>query len=140
MTATGLLSHWDDRVAASLFAENVALDVPLDERRTAAEAAVAAVGGIAEVASGRATPVCDSPDHLVWFVEGERGRLRLEVRMTPVLPLRVQTFGSGQPIESSSPFPLRLVGEISSVASTYSYAVVVGPSWSPVFVASPAGR
>ncbi|WP_285040686.1 serine hydrolase domain-containing protein [Plantibacter sp. LMC-P-059a] len=92
MTATGLLSHWDDRVAASLFAENVALDVPLDERRTAAEAAVAAVGGIAEVASGRATPVCDSPDHLVWFVEGERGRLRLEVRLTPVLPLRVQTF------------------------------------------------
>jgi hypothetical protein len=92
MTATGLLSHWDDRVAASLFAENVALDRPLDERREAVDAAVAAVGGIAEVASGRATPICDSPDHLVWFVEGTEGRLRLEVRMTPVLPLRVQTF------------------------------------------------
>ena len=92
MTATGLLSHWDDRVAASLFAENVALDRPLDERREAVDAAVTAVGGIAEVASGRATPICDSPDHLVWFVEGTEGRLRLEVRMTPVLPLRVQTF------------------------------------------------
>lgn len=92
MTATGLLTHWDDRVAGALFAENVALDRPFDERRSAIAEAVAAVGGIAEVASGRATPVCDSPDHLVWFVEGERGRLRLEVRLTPTLPLRVQTF------------------------------------------------
>lgn len=92
MTATGLLSHWDDRVASALFADNVALDRPFDERRADLEAAVDAVGGIAEVASGRATPVCDSPDHLVWFVEGETGRLRLEVRLTPTLPLRVQTF------------------------------------------------
>lgn len=92
MTATGLLTHWDDRVAGALFAENVALDRPFDERRAGIAEAVDAVGGIAEVASGRATPVCDSPDHLVWFVEGERGRLRLEVRLTPTLPLRVQTF------------------------------------------------
>lgn len=92
MTATGLLTHWDDRVAGALFAENVALDRPLNERQALIEDAVSAVGGIAEVASGRATPVCDSPDHLVWFVEGNQGRLRLEVRMTPVVPLRVQTF------------------------------------------------
>jgi len=92
MTATGLLTHWDDRVADALFAENVALDRPFDERRAAIDDAVLAVGGIAEVASGRATPICDSPDHLIWFVEGERGRLRLEVRLTPTLPLRVQTF------------------------------------------------
>ncbi|MGK9146411.1 beta-lactamase family protein [Plantibacter flavus] len=92
MTATGLVTHWDDRVATALFAENVALDRPFEERRAAIAAAVDRVGGIAEVASGRATPICDSPDHLVWFVEGERGRLRLEVRLTPTVPLRVQTF------------------------------------------------
>lgn len=91
MTTTGLITHWDDAIAGAIFAMNVSLDRPYAERAALIAAAVESIGGFTdEPSSGR--PECDSPDHLVWYMQGRRGRLRCEVRMTPVLPLRVQTF------------------------------------------------
>ena len=82
---SGLVNDWSDAAASAVLATNVGLDVPYDERRAAIEAAWAAVGG--RTAAASRTPVdaeCDSPDHLVWFLPGATGRLRVEVRMTPL--------------------------------------------------------
>lgn len=87
-----LAVEWSDAAADGLLAANVALDVPYAERRAALDAAWTAVGGRTP---GSATPedaVCDSPDHLVWHLPGATGRLRLEVRMTPLAGGRAQTF------------------------------------------------
>ena len=89
---SALVNEWSDAAASAVLATNVGLDVPYDERRAAIEAAWVAVGG-RTAASG--TPVdaeCDSPDHLVWFLPGATGRLRVEVRMTPLAETRAQTF------------------------------------------------
>lgn len=92
MTATGLVTHWDDDIADAIFAMNVALDRPYAERAALIGAAVDSIGGFTDEPSDTGAPLCDSPDHLVWFMQGRRGRLRCEVRMGPTLPLRVQTF------------------------------------------------
>ncbi|SIN71406.1 serine hydrolase domain-containing protein [Agromyces cerinus] len=89
---SGLVNDWSDVAASAVLATNVGLDVPYDERRATIEAAWAAVGG--RTAASR-TPVdaeCDSPDHLVWFLPGATGRLRVEVRMTPLAEPLAQTF------------------------------------------------
>ena len=92
ITLSALVNEWSDAAASAVLATNVGLDVPYAERRAAIEAAWAAVGG--RTAASR-TPVdaeCDSPDHLVWFLPGATGRLRVEVRMTPLAATRAQTF------------------------------------------------
>ncbi|MEF3405361.1 serine hydrolase domain-containing protein [Agromyces sp. CCNWLW203] len=89
---SALVNEWSDAAASAVLASNVGLDVPYNERRAAIEAAWAEVGG-RTAASG--TPVdaeCDSPDHLVWFLPGATGRLRVEMRMTPLAATRAQTF------------------------------------------------
>ena len=104
-TVTGLLHDWDDDTARALFAENVALDDSLDRRVGQIARAVAAVGGLAPGDSprtghsGPAAPAghvedgesSQGPAHLVWFVLGSAGRLRIEIRLTPESPPRVQT-------------------------------------------------
>ncbi|PWC03899.1 serine hydrolase [Agromyces badenianii] len=87
-----LVVDWSDATASAVLATNVPLDVPFEERRSAIEAAWLDVGGRT---AESATPVdarCDSPNHLVWFLPGVSGRLRVEVRMTPLAAPRAQTF------------------------------------------------
>ena len=84
-----LLADWDDDRAAAICTPNVPLDVPWDRRRAAVDAAVAAVG-----ADLRASPVAEqssTPTHLRWWLPGERGRLRVEIRLAPLAAGLVQT-------------------------------------------------
>ena len=104
-TVTGLLRHWDDETARALFAENVELDDSLDRRVGHITRAVAAVGGLLPPDSprpehsGPAHPAGHvengesslGPAHLVWFLPGVAGRVRVEIRLTPEYPPRVQT-------------------------------------------------
>lgn len=88
-----LVRGWDAHLAASLLADNVALDEPLDRRRERLRrlAAEAGVGAGAPVPLAEASPYSDSPAHLAWTVPGSTGSLRCEVRLTPEEPPRVQT-------------------------------------------------
>jgi serine-type D-Ala-D-Ala carboxypeptidase/endopeptidase len=87
-TVQGLLETWDDAAASELFAMNIELDEPVALRRRAIER-------LAEV-HGRLEPdetepvVSDTPAHLAWWLRGERGRVRIEILMTPERPTRVQ--------------------------------------------------
>jgi CubicO group peptidase (beta-lactamase class C family) len=95
-----LLVRWDDAAATGLFADNVAADDALDRRRDQIAAAVDAVGGIAPRGAG-AEPgdpagiagraVSESAAHLQWILDGVRGRLQCEIRLTPQNPPLVQT-------------------------------------------------
>ncbi|MET0855056.1 MAG: serine hydrolase domain-containing protein, partial [Microterricola sp.] len=74
----------------ALFSENIDLDQPLARRRSALRLALTDIGGL----DGDARPVAetsDGPAHLVWFLPGRSGRLRVEIRMTPEATPRVQT-------------------------------------------------
>lgn len=98
--ATDLIRSWDDEKADTLFAGNVSLDESFDRRRAAVSAAIASIGGLmpprtrADEASSTvdANEQTTSPAHLVWHIPGEAGRLRVEIRLTPEFPPRVQTF------------------------------------------------
>ena len=87
-----LVRNWEDPLAAQIFAENVALDIPYDERRALIGDVVQEVGGLTESAPLRETMQrSDSPLHAIWTVPGRRGALRCEIRLSPVEPSRVQT-------------------------------------------------
>jgi CubicO group peptidase (beta-lactamase class C family) len=96
-----LAVEWSDAAADELLATNVALDLPYAERRAAIESAWAAVGGRAGERATAEDVTCDSPDHLVWFLRGAAGRLRLETRLTPLVGGRAQTFTVG--VEGADP-------------------------------------
>ncbi|MGH3705816.1 MAG: hypothetical protein ACRDT9_14375, partial [Agromyces sp.] len=89
---SALVNDWSDAAASAVLATNVGLDVPYGERRAAIEAAWAAVGGRTAESLTPVDAECDSPDHLVWFLPGATGRLRVEARMTPLAAARAQTF------------------------------------------------
>jgi CubicO group peptidase (beta-lactamase class C family) len=84
-----------------LVSENVEADVPIASRRRAWAEALETVGldpnrveairAGSTVVDAEAGEESLAPSHLVWFLEGTRGRVRLELRMTPELPPRVQT-------------------------------------------------
>jgi CubicO group peptidase (beta-lactamase class C family) len=90
-----------EQLAAGPFADNVPLDESWERRRAAIARAAAEVGGLVPVAPSGAT----GPDgttltaaeestgkaHLVWFLPGAAGRLRVEIQLTPHLAPRVQT-------------------------------------------------
>jgi CubicO group peptidase (beta-lactamase class C family) len=84
-----LLAGWDDDVASRLFAMNVDLDEPLERRRAAIVRLREAHGTLTRDES--VTPESDGPLHLAWWLSGERGRVRVEIGLTPELPPRVQT-------------------------------------------------
>ena len=83
-----LLADWDDDLAARTFAMNVELDEPVALRKAAAARLVERHGALHRDA--------DTPDesltayHLVWWLRGDRGRVRAEVLLSPELPPKVQ--------------------------------------------------
>jgi len=83
-----LLERWSDAEAAALFAMNVDLDEPLARRRAAMER-LREVHGVLEP-DPAAEPETHGPSHLAWWMRGERGRLRVEILMSPERPPRVQ--------------------------------------------------
>ena len=84
----GLLERWDDAVAAGLFAMNVDLDEPLGLRREAMARLRTVHGRL--VPDPAEEPVSHSPFQLLWWMCGERGRLKVEILLSPELPPRVQ--------------------------------------------------
>lgn len=85
----GLLDRWDDDVAAGLFAMNIELDEPI-ERRKAFIARLQAVHGRL-VPDPNEPVVSHSPFHRQWWLRGDRGRVRVEILLTPERPSKVQT-------------------------------------------------
>ena len=85
-----LIEDWDDELAAATFAMNVELDEPLEHRK-------AAIAKIRErhgrLRRDEATPEeSQTSYHLVWWLNGDQGRVKVELLLSPELPPRVQTF------------------------------------------------
>ncbi|WGD36887.1 serine hydrolase domain-containing protein [Lysinibacter sp. HNR] len=87
-----LIQSWDDAVAAQWFAMNVLDDIPAAERRELHETAIHKIGGLTQDPGELSRAESSSADHLVWYVRGERGQLRCEIRLTPLSRPLVQTF------------------------------------------------
>jgi CubicO group peptidase (beta-lactamase class C family) len=87
----GLLRAWDDDVAMEVFAANVDLDRPLEQRRAEVARIRERHGALSPDPDLHAES--DSPAHLRWWLRGERGgRVRIEMLLTGERPPRVQTF------------------------------------------------
>jgi CubicO group peptidase (beta-lactamase class C family) len=84
-----LLDRWDDGEATRLFSMNVDLDIPLVRRRAAIEELRGVHGALEPDPS--VEPETHSPAHLAWWMRGERGRVRVEMLMSPERPSRVQS-------------------------------------------------
>jgi CubicO group peptidase (beta-lactamase class C family) len=103
----GLLREWDDAVAARLFAMNVELDEPPERRRTFVEQLRAAHGPLEP--DPTEPPISRSPFHLEWWLRGERGRVKVEILLSPELPPLVQ--GLNLTSVPEAPAPLRAAAE-----------------------------
>jgi CubicO group peptidase (beta-lactamase class C family) len=91
--ASSLVRHWDDAVAARIFEENVALDIPYGERRKHIEGLVDEVDGLRESGGTYFEDAkSDSPLHLIWTIPAKRGSLRCDIRLSPRTPSLIQTF------------------------------------------------
>jgi hypothetical protein len=104
-----LLARWDDDLAGRLFAVNVHLDEPLPVRRRRIAAIRDLLGPLSP---DPASPVEHaSPAHRNWWLRGPGGRLRVEIRLTPERPPRVQTLALTA-VPSPSPTLRRAVAMI----------------------------
>src|SRR5215212_1649835 len=89
-TVERLLADWDDDLASSTFAMNVDLDEPL-ELRKAAVARIRDRHG--ELRRDETTPDESLTSyHLAWWLQGDRGRVRVEILLSPEVPPKVQAF------------------------------------------------
>jgi CubicO group peptidase (beta-lactamase class C family) len=127
-----LLEHWDDAAAAQLFAMNVELDEPLARRRAAMERVPAVHGRL--VADPTEPEVSHSPLHLEWWLRGERGRVKLELLLSPELPPRVQTLNLTSVPEP--PPALRAVAE--RVVAALDAANGTPAAWPPELAIDPS--
>ena len=106
-TVERLIEDWDDELAAATFAMNVELDEPLELRKAAIDKA--------RERHGRLRRDDETPEesstayHLVWWLTGDRGRVKVELLLSPELPPRVQTFALTSVPEP--PEPLRRAAE-----------------------------
>ncbi len=86
-----LMGGWDDVLAGRLFAMNVELDEPLALRRAALERLAGVHGALRR--DPELPDESDSPLHVQWWLVGALGgRVRVEIRLSPEAPPRVQTF------------------------------------------------
>lgn len=82
-----LLASWDEELAAATFSMNVAMDEPMDRRRAAIDRLHETHGTLRR---SDEPPTSDSPFHLAWWLEGERGRVHVEITMDPQPTPKVQ--------------------------------------------------
>ncbi len=85
-----LMERWDEARAAELFAMNVELDEPIAERRAFVETVRERHGALRPDASEPVESM--TPFHQSWWLVGERGRVKVEILLSPELPPKVQTF------------------------------------------------
>jgi len=100
-----LLESFDDGLAARRLAPNVAQDEPLERRRDAIARIRATHGALR--ADGE--PDCETPLRARWWLAGERGRVGVEVTLTPETPPRIQRLDLTSVPEP--PPPLRALAE-----------------------------
>ena len=85
-----LMERWDDARAAAIFAMNVELDEPLAHRREALDRIRERHGALrpddSEPTESR------TPFHHAWWMTGDRGRVRIEILLSPELPPKIQAF------------------------------------------------
>jgi serine-type D-Ala-D-Ala carboxypeptidase/endopeptidase len=84
-----LLTDWDDALAGPLFAPNVALDRPYEERRADLALLRSRIGAFTVDESRPAES--DTPAHRRWFLAGERGTVAVTIQLTPERLPRVQS-------------------------------------------------
>jgi CubicO group peptidase (beta-lactamase class C family) len=104
--ADSLVRHWDDSLAARIFAENIDFDRPLSQRRAELAQLVAEVGPLLDSRPSAAVSVATAAD-ITWSIPGERGELLCMIHLTPVEPARIQEFivkavPAGRPRSASS--------------------------------------
>lgn len=84
-----LIQNWDNSVADRIFADNMDLDDPRSYRQLEIATAVRRIGGLLSTRTV-ADMKSDSPSHLSWKLSGHSGALKVEIRLTPNLPARIQ--------------------------------------------------
>ena len=89
--ADSLIRNWSESLATEIFAENVHLDIPFNERAESISRLISEVGGLTELTKPDSES-SDSPLHLVWKIRGNQGDLTCEIRLTPNTPVQIQTF------------------------------------------------
>jgi CubicO group peptidase (beta-lactamase class C family) len=89
--ADSLVRHWDDSLAARIFAENVEFDRPLAQRRAEIDQLVAEVGPLLDSRPSTVVSAATAAD-VTWSIPGERGELLCMIHLTPVEPARIQEF------------------------------------------------
>jgi CubicO group peptidase (beta-lactamase class C family) len=98
-TVNELLESWDDTVADRLFAPNVALDAPYEERKSAIALIPDRIGPLRDP---QQAPQHDSPAHCRWWLSGEHGVVQVQILLTPERPPRVQSVTLAIPPASDS--------------------------------------
>ena len=89
----GLVRRWDTPTAEAIAAVNLQLDVPWEERVAGIAQAIAEVGPLIDAPLTEVPrELTDTPAATNWTIDGERGRIRCHILMSPELPPRVQTF------------------------------------------------
>jgi CubicO group peptidase (beta-lactamase class C family) len=96
-----LLHDWDDAEADRLFTPNVALDVPYQRRRRAAELIRERIGAFGDDPDRPAR--FDSPAHCRWWLVGDRGAAQAQITLSPEKPPRIQSLSLAVPPASDSP-------------------------------------
>ena len=87
--AEELIRRWDDDLAAGIFAENIAFDRPLAQRREEIARLTAEVGPLLGSASPAVVSAASAAD-VTWSVPAARGELLCMIHLTPVNPARIQ--------------------------------------------------
>lgn len=82
-----LLASWDDELAAATFSMNVDMDEPMDRRRAGIDRLRETHGALHAYDE---PPTSDSPFHLAWWLEGERGHVHVEITLDPQPSPKVQ--------------------------------------------------
>ncbi|MGH9887745.1 MAG: serine hydrolase, partial [bacterium] len=85
-----LIRTWDESRATALFAMNVELDEPLASRGAFLERLRARHGSLRRDVSEPVESL--TAYHAIWWLAGERGRVRVEIQLSPELPPKIQTF------------------------------------------------
>ncbi len=115
-----LLKRWDEADATALFSMNVELDEPLARRRAAIDRLRKVHGAL--MADPSVEPETHGPSHLAWWMRGDRGRVRIEVLMSPERPPRVQALG----LTSVPEPPTRLIKAAKRLTTSLR---TPGPAW-----------
>ena len=128
---TGLLTHWDNEVAEQLFADNVALDQPLDRRRERIGKMWERLGPLRPPPRPRPAEF-DSPAHCRWWLHGEHGDTQVEILLTPENPPRVQSLTVTVPPAADSALWRQTQALIDLLNSSLTDAVPAWPAELPV--------